>query len=173
MMISVFKCRPNAKMPDRAHPSDAGMDVFYCPDIDQFSQQKGGNNFELLEDNSGVSIKPNGNFMFQTGLKMGIPHGYMIQVCNRGSMGAKKSLAVAAHIVDSGYSGEILIDLHNIGTEAQTIKPGDKIAQLVMIPVIHAIPMVVPNEEMLYGMTPITISDRGEGRLGSSNAKTA
>lgn len=154
MMISFFRTRPNAIPPNRAHTSDAGMDVFYCPDSTEQSE---------------VELQPGHNFMFKTGIKMGIPHGYMVQVCNRGSMGAKKSLTVAAHIIDSGYSGEILVDLHNIGHEPQIIKSGDKIAQLVVIPVIHVIPMEAKSEESLYGMAEITMSDRGEGKLGSTN----
>ncbi len=153
-MLSYFKVRPEVVSPERNTPSDAGCDVFFNP-----------------ADNKSVKIESHRNVMLASGVKFGIPHGYMLQVCNRGSMGAKKSLIAGAHIIDSGYSGEIFIDLHNIGTEVQTINPGDKIAQLVMIPVVHFVPLQANNEESLYGMTQITMSDRGEKALGSSDKK--
>ena len=65
-------------------------------------------------------------------------------------------------------AGEVFIDLHNVGDAVQTVTPGDKIAQLVMIPVIAVTPIIATHEESLYGMTPITISNRGDGALGST-----
>lgn len=105
--------------------------------------------------------------MIPTGLKFGIPHGFMLQVCNRSSMGAKKSLTVGAHIIDSGYEGEVFIDLHNIGNKEQKIKDGDKIAQLVLVPVVHFRPSEKP-EGSLYG-EEISISSRKDGALGSTD----
>ena len=138
----------NAKDPVRANPSDAGLDVFYAVAEDR-----------LIEPGQAVQLG--------TGLRFEIPHGYMLQVCNRSSMGAKKSLIVGAHIVDSGYSGEVFFDLHNIGRENQVIRYGDKIAQLVLVPVVSFTPLEVPYFAELYD-EPITISNRGEGALGST-----
>ncbi len=103
-----------------------------------------------------------------TGLSFGIPHGYMLQVCNRSSMGAKRSLVVGAHIVDSGYDGEVFIDLHNIGTETQFVTSGEKIAQLVLVPVVNFRPVAVPDTDLYRG--GITISNRGDGALGSTDS---
>jgi len=105
--------------------------------------------------------------MLPTGLKFGIPHGYMLQVCNRGSMGAKRSLVVGAHIIDSGYDGEVFIDLHNIGSETQFIEKNAKIAQLVLVPVVHF--RVREDESGLLYHEGITISNRGNGALGSTD----
>ncbi len=105
--------------------------------------------------------------MLGTGLKFGIPHGYMLQACNRGSMGAKRSLIVGAHIIDSGYSGEVFIDLHNIGTETQFIERGSKIAQLVLVPVVHF--RVREDEAGTLYHEDITISKRGSDALGSTD----
>lgn len=114
-------------------------------------------------------IHPGANEKIGTGLRFGIPHGYMLQVMNRSSMAAKKSLVVGAHCIDSGYGGEVFIDLHNVGTEPQWVKPGDKIAQLVMVPVVHFRAVRTSNEDP-YSWAPITISDRGEGGFGSTGA---
>jgi len=150
-MILEYEIRHGANAPTRAHPSDAGLDVYYCPTDPSVSV---------------VRIKPDGRAMLATGLSFGIPHGYMLQVCNRSSMGAKKSLIVGAHIIDSGYDGEVFIDLHNIGQEEQFICRGDKIAQLVMVPVVH-----FRARQTTHGLyrEPITISDRGQNALGSTD----
>jgi dUTP pyrophosphatase len=134
------------KSPTRSNPSDAGLDVY-----------------AHLEDP--LIILPGESALIKTGLKFGVPHGYMLQVMNRSSVAAKRSLIVGAHVIDSGYDGEVFINVHNIGDRSQTIKYGDKIAQLVMIPVVSFRPLLVESE--LYRQ-PITISDRGDGALGST-----
>ena len=92
----------------------------------------------------------------------------MLQVCNRSSIAAKKELVVGAHIIDAGYDGEVFIDLHNIGGRDQVVSPGDKIAQLIMVPVVH---FRLRESEDLYNET-IVMSDRGDGALGSTDAKS-
>tara|TARA_A100001515_G_scaffold11659_4_gene9107 strand:+ start:1597 stop:1935 length:339 start_codon:yes stop_codon:yes gene_type:complete len=82
-------------------------------------------------------------------------------------MGAKHSLVVGAHIIDSGYDGEIFIDLHNIGSETQHLASGDKIAQLVLVPVVHFRAVKVEDKDLYRDS--ITISNRGAGSLGSTN----
>jgi dUTP pyrophosphatase len=151
-MILEYKLRPGARAPSRSNPSDAGLDVFYCPKDPKVSA---------------MSINPGENSMLPTGLSFGIPHGYMLQVCNRSSMGAKRSLVVGAHIVDSGYSGEIFIDLHNVGQEVQYIESGDKIAQLILVPVVHF--RARQTNGSLYS-DPISMSNRGYGSLGSTDS---
>jgi dUTP pyrophosphatase len=82
-------------------------------------------------------------------------------------MAAKRHLIVGACVVDAGYDGEVFVNLHNIGTETQTIAPGDKIAQGVVIPVVP-VRFVQAGDSDIYGWYPITISDRGTGALGST-----
>ena len=146
MIIEYQRLDKYVKPPTRSNPSDAGLDVY-----------------AHLEDP--LIILPGESALIKTGLKVGVPHGYMLQVMNRSSVAAKRSLIVGAHVIDSGYDGEVFINVHNIGDRSQTIKYGDKIAQLVMIPVVPFRPLLVESE--LYRQ-PITISDRGEGALGST-----
>jgi dUTP pyrophosphatase len=134
MIVEFQRVDQYAKIPTRSNPSDAGLDVY-----------------AHIEDP--VTIEPGGSVLIKTGLRFGVPHGYMLQVMNRSSVAAKRSLVVGAHVIDSGYDGEVFINLHNIGTKPQTVYYGDKIAQLV--------------ESKLY-RHPITISDRGDGALGST-----
>jgi dUTPase len=74
---------------------------------------------------------------------------------------------VGACVVDSGYDGEVFVNLHNIGNEAQTVTPHTKIAQAVMVPVVHF--RAVETSAEPYEWYPITISDRGDGALGSTD----
>jgi dUTP pyrophosphatase len=151
MIIEYTKTREDLKSPSRANPSDAGLDIY--ADLPKT-----------------VSIEPGGNAMIPTGLKFGIPHGFMLQVCNRGSMGAKRSLIVGAHIIDAGYDGEVFIDLHNIGQETQKINHGDKIAQVIMVPVIHFRAVQLKSGELYDDdERAIAMSARGEGALGSTD----
>ena len=74
---------------------------------------------------------------------------------------------MGACVIESGYEGEVFVNLHNIGNEAQVIEPHTKIAQVVMTPVVSFRAMETTNPD-LYGWYPITISDRGDGALGST-----
>lgn len=143
--------RPAVRPPERANPSDAGLDIFYNP-----------------EEADTVTLEAGDNAVLSTGVRFGIPHGFMLQVMNRSSMAAKRGLIVGAHCVDSGYDGEVFIDLHNIGNESQQVNPGDKIAQVVLVPIVP-FRALETNTGNLYNWYPITISNRGKGSLGSTD----
>jgi len=153
-MIEYIRVRGDVKPPERANPSDAGLDVFFCPDDAAVSA---------------VTIAAGESKILPTGLRFGVPHGYMMQAMNRSGIAAKRSLVVGAHVIDSGYDGEVFINLHNIGKETQVVKAGTKIAQLVMIPVVPFRALETSNGN-LYDWYPITISERGDGALGSTGA---
>ena len=154
-MILEYYSMPHCKhKPVRANPSDAGLDLrFNHPD---------GNS------KSFTIIKPGESKILPTGLKFGIPHGYMLQIMNRSGNAAKKQLLVGACVVDSGYDGEVFVNLHNIGSEMQIVENGMKIAQAVLIPVVP-VRFVETTRDALYDWYPITISDRGDGALGSTD----
>lgn len=151
MLLKVSRVHSAAKLPQRANPSDAGADIFYCP---------------KSELNSNIRLEAGQSVVIPTGIKVEIPHGYMLEVKNRSGVAAKKRLLVGACVIDSGYSGEIFVNLHNVGTEVQFIDYGAKVAQLVLIPVVQWRPVEV-EENNLY-QDALTISNRGEGALGST-----
>tara|TARA_R110000824_G_C14813601_1_gene635906 strand:- start:88 stop:546 length:459 start_codon:yes stop_codon:yes gene_type:complete len=151
MIVEYAKMHPWTHTPSRANPSDAGLDVHYSPENPQ----------------SKMYIATNTSRIIPTGLKFAIPHGYMLEVKNRSSVAAKRQLLVGACVIDSGYEGEVFVNLHNIGVESQTLKPGDKIAQLVMTPVVHFRPAETAADT-LYNY-PMTISSRGSDTLGSTD----
>lgn len=94
----------------------------------------------------------------------------MLEVKNRSGNASKRSLLVGACVVDSGYNGEVFVNLHNVGTRSQFIERGMKVAQIVMVPVVH-FRALETNKDNLYDWHPITISDRGDGALGSTDNK--
>jgi dUTP pyrophosphatase len=114
-----------------------------------------------------VSVNPGECSIIPTGLRFGVPHGYMLEVKNRSSVAAKQSLLVGACVIDSGYDGEVFINLHNVGKRPQFIEPGDKIAQVVMIPVVNFRAAQSTNGDLYR--SSITISERGDGALGSTD----
>ena len=145
------KTREDAHSPQRANPSDAGLDVFYS----------------IKEPGEIIAVHPNQSALVPTGLRFGVPHGYMLEVKNRSSVAAKLNLVVGACVIDSGYDGEVFINVHNVGRDTRVIQDGDKIAQLVMMPVVHFQPQ--ENIEGTLYDYPKTISNRGTGALGSTD----
>jgi dUTP pyrophosphatase len=149
MNIDIKKMHPDAKMPVRANPSDAGADVFYCG--------------EDIIVYSGDSV------VLGTGLQIATPDGYVTEVKNRSGMAAKNSLLVGACIIDSGYEGELKINLHNVGRNSRNIRNGDKIAQIVVYKIELIEFSEMPSELPLYSRT-LTISNRKDGGFGSTGA---
>ena len=145
--LHVYKIRQNAKLPLRAHPTDAGMDLFYSPE----------------EATGWISIKPGGSAVLETGLKVEVPEGYMIQIMNKSGVASKKQLVTGACVVDHGYDGEVFVNLQNIGTKPQVLEPGQKIAQAVLIPI--SVPEIIEiYDDNVYGGD----TARGTGGFGST-----
>tara|TARA_R110002020_G_scaffold324583_5_gene540261 strand:- start:1266 stop:1712 length:447 start_codon:yes stop_codon:yes gene_type:complete len=138
--------------PTRANPSDAGLDLRWTP---------------TEEAEVAFSIAPGESVLVPTGCVFGIPHGYMMEIKNKSGVAHKQQLLIGGCVVDSGYEGEVFVNLHNVGTETQILSRGDKIAQAVIVPVVHA-RFVASETPDIYDWYPITISNRGDGSLGST-----
>jgi dUTP pyrophosphatase len=108
-------------------------------------------------------LDPGGTSLFETGLKIGVPPNYMLEIKNKSGVAFNRQLVVGACVIDSGYNGEIYINLHNVGTLAQVVKPGEKIAQAVLVPI--ATPEIEEiREDGVYDHT----TERGTGGFGST-----
>ena len=151
MILQYHMIHDHVHPPTRSNPSDAGLDLRFSPALSA----------------SALRIEPGESKLIPTGLRFAIPHGYMLEIKNRSGMAAKRQLLVGACVVDSGYDGEVFINLHNIGKHWQNIEPGDKVAQAVVVPVVHA-RFVASEDPNIYDWHPITISNRGDGALGST-----
>ena len=87
----------------------------------------------------------------------------MLQIMNKSGIASKKTLVTGACVVDSGYDGEVFIDLHNIGNDNQRVVEGQKIAQAVLVPIV--VPSLEEIEEdNIYGKSTV----RGAGGFGST-----
>jgi len=155
MKLKIYKIRPEAKLPIRAYKMDAGMDLFYCP-----------NDEKKLYETKDFHLPPKTSRLIPTGIKVEIPYGHMLEIKNKSGIAYKKQLLVGACIIDPGYDGEVYINLHNIGTKTQVIKTGDKIAQAVMIPIIHCGIEEVETDKFLNFH-----SQRKDGGFGSTGDK--
>ena len=102
--------------------------------------------------------------MIPTGLAMELPEGTVGLVYARSGLASKKGLAPAnkVGVIDSDYRGEVMVALHNHSAQAAVVEPGERIAQLVIAPVLRA----------AFAETD-ALSDtvRGEGGFGSTGRK--
>tara|TARA_Y100000296_G_scaffold79135_1_gene102701 strand:- start:582 stop:1049 length:468 start_codon:yes stop_codon:yes gene_type:complete len=155
MNLKFYKIREHAKLPVRAHPTDAGMDLFYC------SNER----FKLYEDTNDFWIPAGESRVVPTGLKVEVPKDHMLEIKNKSGIASRKQLIVGACVVDSGYDGEIYVNLHNIGTATRIIEPGQKLAQAVLMPVVCCGIEEVSEDNLN------SESKRGEAGFGSTGEK--
>jgi len=151
--LRVQRLHESAKMPERAHPTDAGMDLFFCPPPNDMIPKQ-------IE-----SILPHGASILPTGLKIEVPEGYMMEIKNKSGIASKRGLLVGACVVDRGYTGEIFVNLHNPSDRTQTLHAGDKIAQAVFVKITTDLELV--EAENIYDEE----TSRGDGALGSTGDK--
>lgn len=121
LSLPVKKVHPDAVLPTRAHPDDAGMDLYALHD---------------------VTIPAQGGTKISTGIAMALPAGTVGMICDRSSM-ASKGLKTAGGIVDAGYRGEILVVMRNLTHEPVVLKAKEKIAQMLVIPLLFPMPAEV------------------------------
>ncbi|PIX10975.1 hypothetical protein COZ73_03880 [Candidatus Falkowbacteria bacterium CG_4_8_14_3_um_filter_36_11] len=126
-----------AKLPTRAYDNDAGFDL-YATDF--------------------YSLSPGGKAIIKTGLKMAIPSGYAGLIWDKGGI-AKEGIHSMAGVIDSGFRGEITVNIINLSKNIYHILPGQKIAQII----IQKIETPIIVEEKIDDLT-----DRGEERFDSS-----
>lgn len=143
MTLSFRRIHPDAVMPAYAHASDAGMDVRSVREL---------------------VIPPGGRALVPTGLVVNLPAGYEAQVRPRSGLALKAGVTVlnSPGTIDAGYRGEIGVILANFGQDDFKVNVGDRIAQLVIAPVLQ--PVVVEATE-------VDSTDRGAGGFGSTGVK--
>lgn len=117
--IRVKKLRENAVLPTYGSAEAAGADLYACLDEE-------------------FVIQPGKTAFIPTGLAMELPKGFAGLICARSGLACKRGLAPAnkVGVIDSDYRGEFLVALHNHGDTPQTISVGERIAQLLVVPVL-------------------------------------
>jgi len=136
--LPVMKLRPDAFLPVRGTEGSAGYDLISPDDHD-------------ISNDSTATIK--------LGIAVQIPEGYCGKIESRSSLSSKFSIEAGAGVIDSDYRGEIGVVLHNLSRSLFNIKRGDKIAQMLIIPVLY------PKVSEVYSLTD---TKRGTGGYGST-----
>ena len=146
-MVKVLFKRLNqkAKLPSYKTAGSSGMDLMACID-------------------EPITIKPNESKLVPTGIAIAIPEDTEVQIRPRSGLAAKSSISVlnTPGTIDSDYRGELKIILFNHGKEDFIINNGDRIAQMVLVPIIK-----MEFEEV--DSLPDTV--RGQGGFGSTGKK--
>ena len=133
-----IKLDNGAYMPERAHETDAGLD---------------------LKAMKGQKIGFFDSAVFDTGVHIELPHGYYGKIESKSGLNVKHGIVSCGGVIDEGYTGSIKVKLYNIGREDYEVKKGDKIAQLVIMPYL------APQMDIV---TSLNETERGSNGFGST-----
>ncbi len=140
MKIKIKILKENAKLPKYHHPGDVGMDMY------------------AMET---VTMQPGEHHRFWHGFALEFPIGYAGIIMDKGSI-SKAGLKSMGGVFDAGYRGEYNTHLVNLSDKSYTFEEGDKVSQLVILPV---------KIGKLREVKKLSESARGEGRFGSTGKK--
>lgn len=132
-----FALDDGAYQPERAHDTDAGAD---------------------LRTPVGFTLPPHGSMTIDTGVHVELPHGTCGMLVPKSGLNVRCD-AVGWGLIDEGYSGSVVVKLYNMGRHARYFDKGDKVAQLVVMPVAY--PRYVRADEVTGG-------ERGQNGFGST-----
>ena len=140
--IPVKKLRDNAILPAYATACSAGADLCACSDAP-------------------VTLAPHETVMIPLGYSIALPAGWVGLIFARSGLASKRDLAPAnkVGVVDPDYRGEWMVPLHNHGSEPRTVQPGERIAQLVIVPCMTA---------AFTEVDELDETERGAGGFGST-----
>lgn len=138
MQIKIKKLKPDAKLPTYAHEGDVGMDLYSMEEY---------------------TLQPNERHFFYTGFAMEFPVGYAAIIKDKSSLPKIAGLHTMGGVFDAGYRGEYNVLLINLGSDPYKVEKGQKIAQLIIYPVVIG---------ELEEVTELSESSRGEGAFGST-----
>ena len=143
--VAVKKLRPNAVLPTYGSEFAAGADLYACLDTP-------------------VTIGSHETVLIPTGLSFEIPVGWAGMIHARSGLATKRHLAPAnkVGVIDSDYRGEVMVSLHNHSQQPQTVEPGERIAQMVIMPYLTA---------SFFEAEELSDTVRGEGGFGSTGFK--
>lgn len=142
MNIKIKKINPNANIPTYGSKGAACFDFYACID-------------------KPVTIDPKGSVNIPTGLQFEIPEGYVMMMYSRSGHGFKNGIRFVngTGVIDSDYRGEVRIGLFNDGITPYIIKPNERIAQAMVIPV---------SQVEFIEVETLSDTERGTGGFGST-----
>lgn len=146
MTLNIKKLNDNAIIPKAATGGSAGMDLYACLDLD-------------------VVLKPGERALIPTGIAIALPDSsYVAYIYARSGLAIKNGITLSncVGVVDSDYRGEIKVGLVNLSDKDYTVTSGDRIAQMVIAPVI------IPE---ISEVVELDETERGAGGFGSTGKK--
>lgn len=119
MNLPVKKMRENAVLPTRATAGSAGLDLYACLD-------------------KPLTLAPGELHQVPAGVAVALPEGTVGLLCGRSGLGVKHGITLSNSIgvIDSDYRGELAVGLCNVGNSPYTLIPGERFAQILVIPVL-------------------------------------
>lgn len=145
MNLEIKKIVPSALAPTYATDGAAGADLYAC----------------ITDDNGEIYIRGGETILVGSGISMAIPKGYVGLVFPRSGWAVKKSLSLAnaVGVIDSDYRGEVKLALYNRSGYGKTVKDGDRIGQIVIVPFMKTKFDIVDE---------LPETTRGDGGFGST-----
>ncbi len=140
MKIKIKRLDSSAKLPTYANPGDAGMDIY---------------------SNTDLFLMPHHRTLVPTGIAIAVPKKYVALVWDKSGL-ATKGIKTMAGVIDSGYRGEIKIALLNVSSKPYEIKKGEKVAQILIQPIVCGI---------IEEVKDLDKTERGKKGFGSSGLK--
>ncbi|PCI21285.1 dUTP diphosphatase [Candidatus Wolfebacteria bacterium] len=138
MEVKIKRIHKDARLPEYAHKGDAGMDLFCC---DRYI------------------IQPGERILVSTGLSIELPEGYVSLIWDKSGIAIKKGITTLGGVIEHTYRGEYGVILFNTSKEVYELNKGDKIAQLLIQPIVTA---------QIEEVDELSDSVRDEGGFGST-----
>jgi dUTP pyrophosphatase len=138
MKIRIKKLLDTARVPEYAHPGDAGMDLFAA---------------------EAVTLAPGERVGIRSGLAFELPEGYVGLIWDKSGLSFKHGLHTYSGVLDAGYRGELVIGIRNLSEEPYAFAVGDKVAQMLIQKV---------ERPTIEEADTLTDSSRGTGGFGST-----
>lgn len=161
------------KSPVRAHPEDAGIDLYFPSGItEQEFEEKCSitkNYVHYISENGfikSITLAPGESVLLPSGLKVKIPIGHALILFNKSGIASKRHLQIAACVIDENYQNECHINLVNIGDSNVNIMAGEKLVQGIVLPINYCQVEEVANADELYNGV---VTDRGLNGFGSTD----
>lgn len=149
----------DVRSPERATDKAAGLDFFVPNDVHKY----------VIEFAPGgltpAILYPSQSILIPSGIHVKLPKGHALIAVNKSGVAAQKGLMVGAAVIDEDYHGELHLHVVNVGDEIAKIEIGEKLVQMLLVPVEYPLVKEVENLEQLYSYK----SQRGAGGFGSSN----
>lgn len=144
----------DVKSPTRGTSMSAGLDFYVPNDVETYGEKA-------------IHLPPGDSILIPSGIHVNIPKGYALIAMNKSGVATRKGLVVGACVIDEDYQGEVHLHVINSSRTISLIEPGEKLVQMLLVPVSYVLPTEVESLSDLYSSE----TERGSGGFGSTGTK--